>query len=210
MFIPDKDGDDKPELPQLLTDGFRRTRMKLFGTFTWGPDGWLYGCQRLCPSFVGSSTPANERQRVDAAVWRYHPTKRRFEVFAEGTSNPWGIDFDEYGQCIIEACVIPHLFHIIQGARYERQAGPHFNPNTYDDIKTIADHRHYVGANPHGGNNRSDSAGGGHAHAGLLIYQGESWPQEFRGKIFMNNIHGQRINMDILVVKARIRRTPRA
>ena len=43
------------------------------------------------------------------------------------------------------ACVIPHLFHIIQGGRYQRQAGQHFNPYTYDDIKTIADHRHYVG-----------------------------------------------------------------
>ncbi len=66
----------------------------------------------------------------------------------------------------ITACVIPHLYHMIQGGRYERQAGQHFNPYTYDDIKTIADHRHYLGANPHGGNGRSDSAGGGHAHAG--------------------------------------------
>jgi hypothetical protein len=47
--------------------------------------------------------------------------------------------------------VIPHLFHIIQGARYHRQAGSHFNPHTYDDIKTIADHctgRAINGINP--------------------------------------------------------------
>ena len=77
-------------------------------------------------------------------------------MFAHGTSNPWGLDFNDHGQTFfIEACVIPHCFHIIQGGRYQRQAGPHFNPYTYADIKTIADHRHYVGANPHGGNNRS-------------------------------------------------------
>jgi hypothetical protein len=56
-----------------------------------------------------------------------------FERFAEGTSNPWGVDFDEHGQAFCTACVIPHLFHIIQGARYERQAGAHFNPYTYDE-----------------------------------------------------------------------------
>ena len=34
---------------------------------------------------------------------------------------------------------------MIQGGRYKRQAGEHFNPYTYDDIKTIADHVHWVG-----------------------------------------------------------------
>jgi hypothetical protein len=69
----------------------------------------------------------DERQWVDAAVWRYHPTEHRFEVFAEGTSNPWGVDFDERGQCWIEACVIPHLWHMIQGGRYQRQGGAHYS-----------------------------------------------------------------------------------
>jgi putative heme-binding domain-containing protein len=90
---------------------------------------------------------------------------------------------------------------MIQGGRYERQAGQHFNPYTYDDIKTIADHRHYVGANPHGGNGRSDSMGGGHAHSGLVSYQGGSWPKEYHGSLLMNNIHGARLNRDVLTPK---------
>src|SRR5207247_59494 len=126
------------------------------------------------------------------------PTKYIFEVFAEGTSNPWGFDFDDRGQAFNEACVIPHAFHIIQGARYQRQAGNHFNPYTYADIQTIADHFHYVGANPHGGNNVSDKAGGGHAHCGLMLYLGGAWPSQYRNQIFMSNIHGRRLNMDIL------------
>ena len=87
---------------------------------------------------------------------------------------------------------------MIQGGRYERQGGQHFNAYTYDDIKTIADHRHYLGANPHGGNGRSDSAGGGHAHSGAMIYSGGAWPAEYQGSLFMNNIHGARINRDVL------------
>jgi putative membrane-bound dehydrogenase-like protein len=202
MFIPDKDGDDKPDgEPQILLDGWGyQDTHETANAFIWGPDGWLYGCHGVFThSRVGKpGTPDKDRVPLNCAVWRYHPTRHVFEAFANGTSNPWGVDFDDYGNCFITACVIPHMYHMIQGGRYERQGGEHFNKYTYDDIKTIADHRHYVGANPHGGNNRSDEAGGGHAHAGAMIYQGGTWPDEYRGKIFMNNIHGQRINMDVL------------
>jgi putative membrane-bound dehydrogenase-like protein len=211
MFVPDKNGDDKPDgPPQILLDGWAyQDTHETLNSFIWGPDGWLYGCHGVFThSRVGKPgvplakpVPPDEDKRVpiNAGYWRYHPTKHVFEVFAHGTSNPWGLDFDEYGNAFATACVIPHLYHIIQGGRYERQAGEHFNKFTYDDIKTIADHRHYVGANPHGGNNRSDEAGGGHAHAACMIYQGGVWPKQYHGKVFMNNIHGQRINMDILV-----------
>jgi putative membrane-bound dehydrogenase-like protein len=201
MFIPMQDGDTpKPAgEPKILLDGWGyQDTHETLNTFHWGPDGWLYGCHGVfTQSNVGKQgAPDSERTRINAGFWRYHPTRHQFEVFAEGTSNPWGIDFDEHGQFFAEACVIPHLFHVIQGARYQRQAGQHFNPNTYDDIKTIADHRHYLGANPHGGNGKSDSAGGGHAHAGLLIPQGTGFG-EWTGRILMGNIHGQRINADV-------------
>ncbi len=202
LFIPILDGDaPKPAgPPQILLDGWgTQDTHETLNTFSWGPDGWLYGCHGVfTKSNVGSpGTPEDKRTPINAGVWRFHPTRQEFEVFAQGTSNPWGLDFDARGQAIIEACVIPHLFHMIQGGRYQRQAGTHFNPYTYDDIRTIADHRHFLGATPHGGNGRSDAAGGGHAHAGLMVYQGESWPAEYRGCYFMNNIHGARINTDI-------------
>jgi putative membrane-bound dehydrogenase-like protein len=202
LFFPIENWDEpKAGTPQILLDGWAyQDTHETLNTFTWGPDGWLYGCQGVFThSNVGKpGAPDSERTHINAGVWRYHPTKKIFEIFAEGTSNPWGIDFDEHGQLFAEACVIPHLFHLVQGGRFTRQAGSHFNPYVYDDIKTIADHVHYAGnKGPHAGNGRSDSAGGGHAHAGLMIYQGDNWPAEYRGKIFIGNIHGQRINEDV-------------
>lgn len=202
-FIPIADGDEpKPAgEPTVLLDGWGYgDTHETLNTFSWGPDGWLYGCHGVFThSAVGKpGTPDDARTKINAGIWRYHPTQHRFEVFAEGTSNPWGLDFNDHGHAIIEACVIPHLWHIIQGAHYQRQAGQHFNPHLYGNIMTIADHAHYAGKTPHGGNNRSDSAGGGHAHAGLMVYLGGSWPEKYRGQAFMNNIHGARINMDIL------------
>ncbi len=205
MYVPIKEGEDKPAgKPEILLDGWHyEDTHETLNAFCWGPDGWLYGCHGVFThSRVGKpGTPNQERTPINAGVWRYHPTKHIFEVFAHGTSNPWGIDFDAHGQLFIEACVVPHAFHMIQGGRYQRQAGQHFNPATYADIQTIADHLHWQGANQWAGNLSSGSKGGGHAHAGLLIYQGGAWPEEYNGKMFMGNIHGHRLNMDILKQK---------
>jgi putative membrane-bound dehydrogenase-like protein len=203
MYVPMKD--DKPAgPPQILLDGWGyQDTHETLNAFIWGPDGWLYGCHGVFThSKVGKpGTPDKDRVPLNAGVWRYHPTRHKFEVFAHGTSNPWGLDFNDYGQAFVSACVIPHSFHMIQGGRYHRQGGAHFNPHTYDDIKTIADHLHWQGANPWAGNEKSDSTGGGHAHCGLMCYLGGTWPAEYRGQLFMGNIHGRRINVDILKPK---------
>jgi putative membrane-bound dehydrogenase-like protein len=204
LFIPIAEGTDRPAgPPQVLLDGWGyQDTHEMLNTFSWGPDGWLYGTHGVfTDSNVGKpGAPDSERTKINGGVWRFHPTTHVFEVFAEGTSNPWGLDFNDYGHAFVTACVIEHLYHVIPGARYKRQAGQHFNPNIYEDIKTIADHVHWVGTKgPHAGNSRSDKAGGGHAHAGAMIYLGgDNWPKEYREAIFMNNIHGARTNMDRL------------
>ena len=205
LFIPDRNGDDKPDGPaEVLLDGWGyQDTHETLNSFTWGPDGWLYGCHGVFThSKVGKpGTPEKNRTPINAGIWRYHPTRHTFEVFAHGTSNPWGLTWNEQGQAFETACVIPHLFQMIPGGRYERQAGQHFQPHTFEDIKTIADHRHYVGANQWAANGKSDDVGGGHAHCGALIYQGGAWPAEYANSILMNNIHGARFNRDILVAE---------
>ncbi|XZE53691.1 PVC-type heme-binding CxxCH protein [Planctomycetaceae bacterium SH139] len=211
LFIPDADGDDQPDSePQVLLDGFGyQDTHETLNAFRWGPDGWLYGCQGVFThSQIGvPGSDAADRTAMNAGVWRYHPVRHRFEVFAHGTSNPWGVTFDQHGQAFITACVIPHAYHMIQGGRYQRQAGQHFDPYTFEDIKTIADHAHYagnIGDHAWWGRNEpveddaTSAAGGGHAHCGALIYQGDNWPVSYRGALLMHNLHGNRMNVDLL------------
>ncbi len=203
LYIPVKD--DLPAgPPEIKLDGWgTHDTHEILNSFRWGPDGWLYGTHGVFThSVVGKPGTAEEdRVKLNGGVWRYHPTKENFELWAEGTSNPWGIDFNDMGHPFITACVIPHLYHVIPGGRYIRQAYKHFNPYTYVDIDTHGDHVHFVGERnrPHSGNHRSDEVGGGHAHAGAMIYLGGSWPDEYRDKLIMNNIHGYRANVDKLV-----------
>ncbi len=204
LYIPiDAENDIPAGPPQKLLDGWGvDDTHEVLNNLRWGPDGWLYGVHGIFTHSNVGKPGAGDKQRtkINAGVWRYHPTRHEFEVFAEGTSNPWGIDFNEYGHPFITVCVIPHMYHIIQGARYQRQAGEHFNPHTYNDIKTIGDHVHWVGdRGPHAGNFRSAHAGGGHAHAGAMIYLGgDTWPKEYHNTVFMNNINGARLNNDQL------------
>lgn len=233
MFIPDADKDDRadpsdapersglsdkgfPQVPGVsfkayaLLDGWgSQDTHETLNSFIWGPDGWLYGCHGVFThSLVGKpGTPDDRRTAINAGVWRYHPVRHEFEVFAHGTSNPWGLDYDQYGEWFVTACVIPHLYHIVPGGRYQRQAGQHFNAYTYEDIKTVADHAHYAG-NPRPDvtfdkttgagvmNDDTNALGGGHAHCGLAIYQSSLFPPTYRNQFIFGNLHGHRLVTD--------------
>lgn len=206
LFIPDKNRDDVPDgPPQVMLDGWGHDDThETLNSFVWGPDGWLYGNQGVFTHSNVGRPGARDQDRIplNACVWRYHPTKKIFEIFAAGMSNQWGLDFNDVGDSFVTACVIPHLWHVVQGGNYQRQNGPHFNPYVYEDLKTIGDHFHYDSgvkwqdARFQAGN--TDSAGGGHAHCGTLIYLGNSFPAEYRGSLFTHNIMGNRINRDLL------------
>jgi putative membrane-bound dehydrogenase-like protein len=205
-FVPDRDGDDKPDgEPEIVFDGFghKESRHNLANGFNWGPDGWLYfGHGRTSPSEVGRpGTPAEKRTHCDGGVCRIHPTRRVFENFADGTTNPWGVAFDDFGQCFVSNCVNPHLFHMIQGGHYEPWRNRPGSQYAYDRIATCADHLHYPGGkwqDSRGDTPEVLAMGGGHAHCGTLVYLGGQFPAEYRGSVYMCNVHGRRINRDVL------------
>ena len=183
-FIPDADGDDVPDgPPQVLYDGWGiNDRHETLNSFIWGPDGWLYGCHGVFThSNVGRpGDDDKQRQFIDAGIWRYHPTRQTFEIFARGLSNPWGFDFNDHGQGFATCCVIPHLFHVVQGGVYHKQSRPHVNPHIYDDIKTIRDHTHLS------------------AHGGARFYLADAFPKQYRDRLFMCNIHEHAVLTDVM------------
>ena len=202
-FIPDRDGDDKPDSdPIVMLDGFRKSTNNVLNNFHWGPDGWLYGAIGLSdPSRVGKpGTPDEERVQITRGIWRYHPIRHDFEVVAEGMVNPWGADFNEYGDLFTTNTVIAHLWHIVPGMYCQRRDAELDNPYVYQRIQSITNHLHWGGGQWQSSRTgeRHSVAGGGHAHCGAMIYLGDNWPEKYRGKFFTNNLHGNRINCDQL------------
>jgi putative membrane-bound dehydrogenase-like protein len=177
LFYPDRDGDDVPDgPPEVLLSGFgMEDASAVANSLTWGPDGWLYGCQ-------GSTVTARVRGvEFQQGVWRYHPVSRRFELFCDGGGNCWGLDFDARGELLYSTNVGGYvLVHGVQGGYYWKQFDKHgglSNPHAYGHLEHV----------PHRGFR------GGHVTVGGVVYQGEALPARFRGKLIAADLLGHAV-----------------
>ncbi len=214
LFLPDRNRDDIPDgPPEVLLDGFNTTsgnHHTFANGLKWGPDGWLWGRVGISSQArVGRpGTPESERVLMNGGIWRYHPGRHVFEAVCHGTTNPWGLDWNEVGEPFFINTVIGHLWHAIPGAHFRRMHGDDVNSRSYGLIGQHADHYHFdtgagwtksrAAADGSSFAAGSDALGGGHAHTGLMIYQGDNWPDKYCGKLFTLNFHGRRINIDRL------------
>ncbi|MDF1861394.1 MAG: c-type cytochrome [Verrucomicrobiales bacterium] len=206
LFLPDRDEDDKPDgAPEVVLDGFTVAQSNYHNFangLRWGPDGWLYGrCGHSCPGKVGvPGTPESERIPMKGGIWRYHPERKVFEMLTHGTTNPWGHDWDRNGELFFINTVNGHLWHGIHGAHFTESFGADPNPFVYERIDTHADHYHYdrTGKWSDSRDGAANEFGGGHAHIGMMIYQGSAWPEQFHDRLFTINMHGRRTNVERL------------
>jgi putative membrane-bound dehydrogenase-like protein len=208
LFVPDRDGNDVPDAaPEVVLDGFTVPLVNyhnLANGLKWGPDGWLYGrCGASSPGKVGApGTTEENRIPLAGGLWRYHPTRKTFEVLAHGTTNPWGHDWNALGEAFFVNTVNGHLWHAVAGMHFVRPHTIDPNPRVYALIDQHADHWHWDNArdwtDSRSASGKHDELGGGHAHSGAMIYGGEQWPASYRDKLFTLNFHGRRINVDRL------------
>jgi glucose/arabinose dehydrogenase/mono/diheme cytochrome c family protein len=143
LFYPDRTGDGLPDGdPQVRLSGFGlEDTHSLANSLTWGPDGWLYGVH-------GSTSTAKVRDVsfLGQAVWRYHPDRDRFELFAQGGGNPWTLSFDSKGRAFSgDNGGNSRGFHWVGGGRYEKnwpKHGPFNRPYSFGFISNM-DHDGY-------------------------------------------------------------------
>lgn len=178
LFMQDTDGDGKADKREVVVTGFGRTDThELPNSLTWGPDGFLYGLNGV---FNHSHVKhRGQEHKFTCALFRINPRTRDFELFAEGTSNPWGIAWDPLGSAFVSACVIDHLWHLTETGYYHRQGGP-YPPFTWK-IGSIVDHKHQQ-----------------RAYCGIHYFDSDVYPEKYRDRLYMGNIHGGCINVDKL------------
>jgi putative membrane-bound dehydrogenase-like protein len=160
--------------PIVVVTGFGRADThELPNCLTWGPDG-LNGV-------FNRSVIKQDGRTFDftCALFRIHPKTKKFEIFCEGTSNPWGLAINENGDFFVSACVIDHLWHLTETGYYHRQGGA-YPPYTWK-IGSIVKHKHQKAA-----------------YCGLVWFDSDAYPPLYREKLYMGNIHGNAINCDYL------------
>ncbi len=176
VFLQDTDGDDRADSQTVVVTGFGRDDThELPNALTWGPDGFLYGLNGVFNRSIVKQ--GNRSYDFTCAMFRIDPVSHRFDLFCEGTSNPWGIAFNHEGDAFVSACVIDHLWHLAETGYYHRQGGP-YPPHTWK-IDSIVEHRHQMAA-----------------YCGIEFFDSPAYPPEYRNKLYMGNIHGGCINVD--------------
>lgn len=182
LFYPDANGDDVPDGPPVVKlEGFNlEDTHSVANSLRWGPDGWLYGA-------VGSTVsteitrpgldPAPVARLTGQGIWRYHPESARFEVYAEGGGNTFGVEIDEQGRVFSgHNGGNTRGFHYVQGGYHRKGFDKHgelSNPHAFG----------FFPAMPH-----PDVARFTH---NFVIYAGGSLPPRYHGKLIgtdpMNN-----------------------
>jgi len=175
LFYPDANGDDIPDgdpVVHLAGFGLEDTH-SVANSLRWGPDGWLYGAQ-------GSTVtghimrPGLDKEPIihtmGQLIWRYHPETRRFEVFAEGGGNAFGLEMDTKGRIFSgHNGGDTRGFHYVQGGYLQKgfeKHGPLSNPFAFGYFPAMP-----ANATPRFTHN-------------FIIYDGGALPAEYSGKLF--------------------------
>ncbi len=173
LFYPDANGDDVPDGdPVVHLEGFGiEDSHSVTNNLRFGPDGWLYATQ-------GSTVTGNVKRPGDKTavhsegqlVWRYHPEQKKYEIFAEGGGNAFGLEIDSKGRIYSgHNGGNTRGFHYVQGGYFQKSFGKHgnlSNPFTFGYFEAMAHHN--VPRFTHA----------------FVIYEAEALPEAYRGRLF--------------------------
>jgi putative heme-binding domain-containing protein len=119
LHFRDVDGDGKADEKRIVLSGFgTEDTHHMVHTLRWGPDGQLYFNQSI---YIHShfETPHGLVHLNSGGVWHLRPSTMELGVLLRGFCNPWGHDFDEFGQSFVtDGAGFQGLSYGIPGATY--------------------------------------------------------------------------------------------
>ncbi len=169
VFLKDTNGDLKADERTILLSGFgTEDTHHLLHTFRWGPEGMLYFLQSI---YIHShiETPYGVRRLMGGGIWEFRPETRRLEVISKGLINPWGFEFDRWGQSFAaDGAGGEGVNYIFPGTVFATSPG----------AKRIQ-----KGLNP-----------GQPKHCSLEIIEDPHFPDDWQGSLVLCDFRGNRIN----------------
>ncbi|MGI9174060.1 MAG: PVC-type heme-binding CxxCH protein, partial [Rhodothermales bacterium] len=173
LHLKDTDGDGRADERRVVLRGFGQDDTHhLIHTFRWGPEARLYLNQAI---YIYSSieTPWGLRRLDGGGIWQLWPQTLELDVFARGFYNPWGHEFDRWGQSFVtDGAGFQGINYAFPGAQFEAAKG----------AERILD-----GLNQ------------GHPkYAGLEILSGRHLPDSLHGQILTNDYRANQVNRFIV------------
>lgn len=173
LHFKDTNGDGKADQRRQVLTGFGTgDTHHLIHTFRWGPDGLMYFNQSIY-IYSHVETPGGIRRLEGGGVWQLRPQNLELDVYARGLINPWGLQFDRWGQSFLT-----------DGAGNE---GINFAFPGATFVTAPGAERVLRGLNP-----------GQPKHSGLDIVSGRHLPESWAGSLITNDFRANRVNRFVL------------
>ncbi len=169
LFLKDTNGDMKADERTIMLSGFgTEDTHHLLHTLRHTPEGLLSFNQSI---YIHShiETPHGVRRLMGGGVWEFRPETRRLEIVSKGLINPWGYEFDQWGQSFAtDGAGGEGLNYIFPGSVFKT------SPNA---PRTLS------GLSP-----------GQPKQCGLEYIDDPHWPEEWQGSWVTNDFRGNRTN----------------
>jgi putative heme-binding domain-containing protein len=169
LHFMDTDGDGKADKKRRILNGFGTADAHhLIHTFRWGPEGLLYFNQSIY-IYSHVETPSGVKRLEGGGVWELNPKKLELDIYAKGLINPWGLQFDRWGQSFLtDGAGAEGINYAFPGATFVTSPGAT---------------RILRGLNP-----------GQPKHSGLDVISGRHLPDSWQGSVITNDFRANRIN----------------
>ena len=173
LHLQDTDGDGRADQRRVLLRGFGQDDTHhLIHTFRWGPEARLYLNQAIY-IYSHIETPWGPRRLEGGGIWQLWPQTLELDVFARGFYNPWGHEFDRWGQSFVtDGAGFQGINYAFPGAQFEAAKG----------AERVLD-----------GLNQNHPK-----YAGLEILSGRHLPDSLQGQILTNDYRANQVNRFIL------------
>lgn len=169
LHFSDTDGDGKADKKRRILNGFGTgDTHHLIHTFRWGPEGRMYFNQSIY-IYSHVETPFGIKRLEGGGVWAVNTRNLDMEVYAKGLVNPWGLQFDRWGQSFLtDGAGGEGINYGFPGATFLTAPGAA---------------RIMRGLNP-----------GQPKHSGLDVVSGTHLPDAWQGRMITNDFRANRIN----------------
>ncbi|UUO04846.1 c-type cytochrome [Blastopirellula sp. J2-11] len=179
-LLRDVDGDDVADERTVLYGpmGYDRDTHGMNNSFRRGFDGWLYACHGFSNVTSVAGADGHRVEMTSGNTYRMRLDGQRVEHFTHGQVNPFGMALDPWGNLFTADCHSKPIYQLLRGGFYPSFGRP-------DDglgfVPPMMEHLH-----------------GSTAIAGVVRYDDNRFPAEYRGNFFSGNVMTSRINRNRL------------
>lgn len=177
-LMEDTDGDGKADKREVLYGPFDYSRDTHGNqsSFTRGYDGWLYATHGFNNHSKVAGRDGNMVDMQSGNTYRMRLDGSRIEHFTHGQVNPFGMYLDSLGNFYTADCHSAPIYQLLAGGYYPSFGKPH---DGLGFAPVMLQHSH-----------------GSTAISGIVKYEDDLWPEEYRNRMFIGNVMTSAINQD--------------